>query len=152
MLAPDDLSPQVLSALRAFQARDYGPAQAAFSAASEGCEDEGLRTCLQGLGEHAQALESLREGAVIEAFHASQRAKAKLRKAEAWVAGIGVEALGASVTAFQTEARLADRVRDQLTGGVAPLDGHVQELPSDLPARDRWPVLSLSEALQALLS
>lgn len=114
--------------------------------------DEGeteRRAALQGIIQHAVALEHLQRGNALGAFNVWSRAKAKLAKLDPWSLGVGIGPWGEAIEAFYKEINLADRVRQQLEGGVAAGAEHL-DLPP-LPAVETWPIPPLSDDLSESL-
>lgn len=106
------------------------------------------RAVLQGIIQHAVALEHLSRGNALGCFNVWSRAKAKLAKLEPWALGIGIGPWGEAIAAFYQEVDLANRVRQQLEGGVAAGEEHL-DLPA-LPPAEAWPAPPLSAELAAL--
>lgn len=142
-----------MEGLRLLLARDYFEAHEALEDPWREMErGEAWADVLQGLIQLAVALEHLKRDNWMGAFNVWQKAKAKLRKAPEWAAGIGVSAWSEAVGEHMTRSGLAERVKFQLEGGIAAGEEHIQasSLPP-LPPAEEWPVPSLSEELQARL-
>lgn len=144
----------MLHGLALLRAREYFAAHEALEEAWRELEgrEPAWRDVLQGLIQLAVALEHLRRDNALGAFNVWQRARGKLRKVPAWVAGIGVAEWGTRIEAHFGAAGLSERVKMQLEGGVAAGEEHIQasDLPP-LPPPEAWPVPPLRNELVARL-
>ena len=116
-----------------------------------GAEGE-RRAFLGGLIHGAIAHEHLRRGNALGCFNVWSRAKARLaplEKLDGWdgvVDGVGVAAWCAAMGPFFEEARLADRVKAQLEGGIAAGAEHLDASAfPPLPPDEDWPLPPLSD-------
>lgn len=142
--------PRLLEGLRLARDQRWFDAHEAVEAVWQEVEAGPWRECLQTFIQQCVALEHLQRGNALGAFNVWNKARGKVRKLEPWYAGIGIGPWSEAIAAFYEEARLADRVKQQLEGGVAAGAKHIEDLPG-LPAAERWPVPVLSQELAARL-
>lgn len=143
--------PRLEEGLRLLRARAWFDAHEAFEPVWHEREAGPEREALQAVIQLCVALEHLRRGNALGCFNVWSRAKAKLAplaKLDGWdgvVDGIGVEAWCAAMGPFFEEARLADRVKAQLEGGVAAGAEHLDASAfPPLPPAEGWPLPPLS--------
>jgi predicted metal-dependent hydrolase len=140
--------PRLLEGLGLVLARRWFDAHEAIEEVWAETEEGEWRECLQVLIQQCVAFEHLRRGNALGAFNVWNKARGKLRKLGECYAGIEIGPWGEAITVFYEQARLADRVKQQLEGGVAAGAKHIGDLPELPPATD-WPTPVLSAELAA---
>jgi hypothetical protein len=114
-------------------------------------EGSPLRSCLQALTQQLLALDHLGRGNALECFNVWSRARGTVKKLDDWVAGVGVGPWSEALMGFYTaDVNLADRVKQQLEGGIAAGAEHIDMGP--LPPLTTWPVPALTPELEARLA
>jgi predicted metal-dependent hydrolase len=141
--------PRLIAGLRRLLARKWFDAHESMEELWRETDESEVerRAALQGIIQHAVALEHLQRGNALGAFNVWSRAKGKLAKVDPWALGVGIGEWGEAIEAFYKQVNLADRVRQQLEGGIAAGEEHL-DLP-DLPALETWPIPPLSDDLAA---
>jgi hypothetical protein len=143
--------PRFLKGLRLIQSRKWFDAHEALEDLWRETEEGAWRECLQGLIQQVVALEHLQRGNALGCFNVWSRARGKLKGLEDWVAGVGVGPWSELLVRFYTDdVNLADRVKQQLEGGVAAGDEHIDM--GALPPQETWPLPPLTPELEARLA
>ena len=149
------VDPRVIEGVRLIVARSWYDAHEALEGPWQEREAGPDRDALQSVIQITVALEHLQRGNALGCFNVWNRARVKLKQLgpdHAWVDGIGVGDWNEALGPFFEEARLADRVKAGLEGGVTDGAEHldVSTFPP-LPVAERWPLPPLSDDLQQLL-
>jgi hypothetical protein len=149
MTTPSD-DPRFLTGIELLRSRKWFDAHEALEDLWGETEPGAWREFLQGLIQHAVALEHLQRGNALGCFNVWSKARGKLKALDDWVAGVGVGPWSEVLVRFYTDdVGLADRVRQQLEGGVAAGEEHIDM--GALPPLETWPQPPLSSELEARL-